>query len=332
MFLTIVGISMGLVFTGCMMTPVSESAVDRTDGPLRFTGSHLHPHAAVQIQARGTDGHFVTIAHTRSSATPSVLQTGWRPLHTWNVQAPIPPEFWRLGELGGFSAVARAVTDDGSLVSPLYTFPRNWLTCLGANRTLQDFLGACQSSTSPDLLIHTVDWNRVQPRLAPHMRLCPIAQENPLGGRNFAGPVVVHADVQLTTDGVRVFADFTVSAQGLVAGIPRVSTDFAPIILFDASLPEHRERLRGFRITRVFPDHGSATGEGGPIEGFEFIGCNNGPRIPRESIRIRGGLIRDIEMIGDTGNDDISNDRNCRCDTQVRSVTFSPIHLVFERV
>jgi hypothetical protein len=59
--------------------------------------------------------------------------------------------------------------------------------------------------------------------------------------------------------------------------------------------------------------------------GAETLLCNNGEV---KSPPIQGGrLLTSIQIIGDTGNEDISDDLDCNCDSQIKSIVFNPIQV-----
>lgn len=62
----------------------------------------------------------------------------------------------------------------------------------------------------------------------------------------------------------------------------------------------------------------------GPKAGIEIGVCNNGEVI-NVPIRKSRELVKSIQIIGDTGGSDISNDSNCECDTQISRIEFNPI-------
>lgn len=64
-----------------------------------------------------------------------------------------------------------------------------------------------------------------------------------------------------------------------------------------------------------------------PAAGFEFGLCADGEILTRVPA---SGPVRLFELIGDTGNDDGSNDWNCGCDAQFRRADFHPITVGLE--
>ncbi|MFN0037262.1 MAG: M12 family metallopeptidase [Saprospiraceae bacterium] len=74
--------------------------------------------------------------------------------------------------------------------------------------------------------------------------------------------------------------------------------------------------------------------DGGLIRGFrskragdEFIFCNEGQvHLSGQDFQLRGDLVREMEIIGDTGGQDI-NSGNCGCDTGIRNIRFNPVRV-----
>jgi Astacin (Peptidase family M12A) len=61
--------------------------------------------------------------------------------------------------------------------------------------------------------------------------------------------------------------------------------------------------------------------------GPEFGICNEGEvHVSGRDFQIRGTLVRDMEIVGDTGHQDI-NTGNCGCDTGVRNIRFHPVRV-----
>lgn len=62
--------------------------------------------------------------------------------------------------------------------------------------------------------------------------------------------------------------------------------------------------------------------------GSEFGICNEGLVYTSESgkVKITGGLIKSIVVVGDTGGPDVTaNPNDCRCDTHLKKITFNPV-------
>lgn len=76
------------------------------------------------------------------------------------------------------------------------------------------------------------------------------------------------------------------------------------------------------RITGITSTTTSTSTLRGPGAGGEAFGCNDGQVL---QMPIVGNLVRLIQVIGDTGNGDISHDNDCGCDTQIRRIEFNPI-------
>lgn len=84
----------------------------------------------------------------------------------------------------------------------------------------------------------------------------------------------------------------------------------------------------GKRIVSIDSDTYSEVNFTSEAAGAEFAGCNDGKVYTPP---IDGGrLARVYQIIGDTGGGDISDDNNCSCDTQIRSIEFNEVRLTIE--
>jgi hypothetical protein len=85
----------------------------------------------------------------------------------------------------------------------------------------------------------------------------------------------------------------------------------------------------GMRLIGVLPAYRySAVDFWGPSAGFEFLFCGDGEVLSRVPER---GPVRVFNLIGDTGDRDVSVDADCRCDAQIRGIEFNPIEVLLER-
>jgi hypothetical protein len=79
----------------------------------------------------------------------------------------------------------------------------------------------------------------------------------------------------------------------------------------------------GKHITSIVSGTSASVSALSKSAGGEFGVCNDGDVIANPTIT--GDLISAIELIGDTGGDDISSDSDCHCDTQIKSITFNDV-------
>lgn len=63
-----------------------------------------------------------------------------------------------------------------------------------------------------------------------------------------------------------------------------------------------------------------------PAAGPEFGICSDGETYSRD---IESDFLRIVTLIGDTGENDVSDDADCRCDSRVESIEFHPFTVVF---
>lgn len=61
--------------------------------------------------------------------------------------------------------------------------------------------------------------------------------------------------------------------------------------------------------------------------GSESPPCHDGTPYRRAAI---SPMIRILSLIGDTGNEDVSDDDDCRCDSHIEFIEFVPIEIAFE--
>ncbi len=66
----------------------------------------------------------------------------------------------------------------------------------------------------------------------------------------------------------------------------------------------------------------------GPSAGPEFYVCADGQVVSASASS--SPAIQSVEVIGDTGGDDVSNDDDCGCDAQLRSIEFNPVPIELE--
>ncbi len=80
----------------------------------------------------------------------------------------------------------------------------------------------------------------------------------------------------------------------------------------------------GMKIAGILTSTESSVDFVSRAAGFEIGGCGDGEV---HTPSITGGLVSQMEIIGDTGGADISSDDDCSCDTQIRSIDFNRIQL-----
>ena len=61
--------------------------------------------------------------------------------------------------------------------------------------------------------------------------------------------------------------------------------------------------------------------------GFEAIVCNDGEKF---GFGTGSTLLNFMEVIGDTGGDDVSEDTDCHCDTRIHAIEFNGLAVEFE--
>ncbi|HEX2629533.1 MAG TPA: S8 family serine peptidase [Chitinophagaceae bacterium] len=137
------------------------------------------------------------------------------------------------------------------------------------------------------------------------------------GDREFGGApqITITATLQVTADGTGIDAVISFRGREIGGDQSEVTGNWRRRI-FNAE--------SGLRITRINSATSTTLDFRGRAGGFEFIGCNDGVV---EFPATDGRVIRQIGVIADTGGGDISNDEDCHCDTQIRSIEFNPISI-----
>jgi hypothetical protein len=196
--------------------------------------------------------------------------------------------------------------------NPMGTAETNNLTVLGtptvgylnADLAVTDF----SETTGLDVTMPTL-----QP--GPTGVLCPdnLVQ----GDREFGGngpQITVHAHTLLAADSksFSIAVDFDAVETG--GDHSEVTGNFVP---FTWNAPE------GQHITSIVSGISSSVSALSAAAGAEVGACNDGDVIANPTIT--GDLIAAIQLIGDTGGDDISSDTDCSCDTQIKNITFNPV-------
>jgi hypothetical protein len=64
-----------------------------------------------------------------------------------------------------------------------------------------------------------------------------------------------------------------------------------------------------------------------PAAGPEFAFCNDGDIHTRALV---DNFLTSISLIGDTGNEDVSDDIDCNCDSRIESIAFNHLEVVYE--
>lgn len=149
--------------------------------------------------------------------------------------------------------------------------------------------------------------------------LCPTTLER--GDREFnGGPLInITARLERTADesGIDVVINFRAEETG---GDRTTATGQFRQRVFNVSA--------GNRIVSIEALTTESVVEGfrGAGAGFEFPGnCNEG--VVQDATITRGGLIRRIVVVGDTGGNDVSAGGGCRCDTKIKSINFNPVRI-----
>lgn len=142
-----------------------------------------------------------------------------------------------------------------------------------------------------------------------------------VGGRDFNGSPNIHIDVSTTINPTKkqvvAFIDLNEDTSGT-----NFQYRYPARVLY--TVPNDR-----FRIVAVTSPMTSTLTTRGPSAGAEFgLGCNNGPIIPSSAFLISGGLVTGVEMIGDTGGDDVSDDADCDCDSRINRIEFARISVL----
>jgi hypothetical protein len=165
----------------------------------------------------------------------------------------------------------------------------------------------------------------VQPRLPDGGAFCPWG--NPIGNVrdfNYRVHTIVTVDLVPSSSGREILAFVTMKAEHAGTTVPRIINNWNGIIVH--TLPPDRPG----RISAISPSSGTAEGTT-PRADFEIAACNDGDihTGPGPFITV-SGVIDQIQIIGDTGGDDISSNPNCSCDTQIRSLKLKRVNLTIE--
>lgn len=145
---------LAIALTGCMLAPVDGQVVTSTSQVVHFNGYTLKASEPVQVETfDGSSWTFLASMTTR--ATPERQYDG-SDLYPWSTDAAVPAGRWRRGTTG-FAAQVRARVGS-SLERTAYTFTSSWLTCLGANPGLYEFIENCRSPRSPNAFLYTSDY------------------------------------------------------------------------------------------------------------------------------------------------------------------------------
>ncbi|WP_373548111.1 hypothetical protein [Haliscomenobacter sp.] len=149
--------------------------------------------------------------------------------------------------------------------------------------------------------------------------LCPtrlVRGDAELGGGNFGGPrIQCNVSLRVSADNAHLEAIIYYKVEEEVGDNSTVEQTFTQRIW---TAPANQ------RITNINSARSSSASQRGPMAGPEIFGCNDGEIV---NMRLTGGLLRSLQVIGDTGGSDISNDNDCGCDTQIRRIEFNPITL-----
>jgi len=160
----------------------------------------------------------------------------------------------------------------------------------------------------------------VTPRFVNGGAFCPSGSLTN-GSREFNGPVDFDITVDLTPTnmGKSINARVKMVAEGPGGSITREWNDIVH------NLARGSEQI----ITAINPSSGRAFGTT-PAAGSEFIACDDGDISTGPGELSVSGVIERIEVIGDTGAQDISDDSNCHCDTQIRSLKLTSVELTLD--
>lgn len=145
--------------------------------------------------------------------------------------------------------------------------------------------------------------------------LCPNRKIR--GDAEFGGGPLISCSISLQINGGGTLLDAVVSFTAVETGGDQSTVD--QIFRQQIWTPPAGMRITG--ITSAMTS--SCTNFRGPNAGEEVLECHDGAVI--SLMPITGSLVNLIQVIGDTGSDDISDDDNCGCDTQIRRISFNPI-------
>ncbi|WP_373548109.1 M12 family metallopeptidase [Haliscomenobacter sp.] len=144
--------------------------------------------------------------------------------------------------------------------------------------------------------------------------LCPTRKTR--GDAEFGGgpQIQCNVNIQVSADAAHLDAVIYFKAEETGGDYSTVEQTFTQRIW---SAPAN-QRISGITSSRSSTSSRRGTNAGG--EGWG--GCNDGEIL---EMPVMGGLVRRIQVIGDTGSGDISGDNDCGCDTQIRRIEFNPI-------
>ncbi len=146
--------SLALALAGCMLAPVDGQTVASASSVIHFSGYTSNASEPVQVET--FDGStWAPLAFTTTGATPERRYDD-TDLYAWSVDAAVPVGRWRPGTTGRIAQVRARVGP--SLEQTAFTFTSSWLTCLGANPGIYDFIKNCRSPRSPNAFLYTADY------------------------------------------------------------------------------------------------------------------------------------------------------------------------------
>ena len=179
---------------------------------------------------------------------------------------------------------------------------------------------------------------------------CPNRKDHKVSGNNeFGSGPFVNGKLDFTHDGKKVYVSITLELaapnngskilavwnKNLVYTSPKKITGFA----VEGKDPSKVEVVR--KVTSYFGNTGKdKSGHRTPLPtaGAEFMSCNEGKAYwltDSGTISYEGNEMRDIKarvnLIGDTGGSDISDDRDCRCDAKIKKIEITGLQVQVER-
>lgn len=162
-------------------------------------------------------------------------------------------------------------------------------------------------------------WRLVFPQTVLLTNIGPKCPRYRHGSKDFAGwvpSITVGVSLRVSADRRSILADVSFTAEVFAEFLHSSRGDgrWTDTVF---RVPDDRE------IVGVVAGQRTAFFEGsGGSAGGEFLGCQDGTVI---TWRRTSGLVSAVHFIGDTGGPDLSDDDDCRCDTQLRGIEFRPV-------
>ncbi len=175
--------------------------------------------------------------------------------------------------------------------------------------------------------------------------LCPNTKDAQIfeGSREFAGPVQVNTLIKLFIDRCgpqdQIKADIKLYLKGFQSGTKLkqswVKTVYSAPIgkRIGSILDRPTGKFQEYAIGYTYQDLNLANrftffDDILPEAGSEWpFSCNDGPSY---NVRNKHWFVKRLDIIGDTGKEDVSNDINCSCDSKITNIEFKDIYIVLE--